>query len=99
MVTAGGLHESTGTWVPRIYHHRDRLMEAWRRGVIALLRAALMAGQLNTVMTFDQVETLLANQGLRLWRVKIQPLKSKAHFLLYAVAVGIVFLDMQFAEF
>jgi len=84
MVTAGGLHECTGTWVPSIYHHRDRLMEAWRRGVIALLRAALLAGQLNTDTTFDQVEMLLANQERRWWRVKIQSFKSKAHFLLYA---------------
>jgi len=84
MVTAGGLHGSTGTWVRSTYHHRDRLMEAWRRAVIALLRAALLAGQLNTDMTFDQVETLLANQERRWWRVKVQSFKSKEHFLRYA---------------
>lgn len=84
MVTAGGLHESTATWVSRVYHHRDQLMKAWRRGVIALLRAALLASQLNTDMTFDEVEALLGNQERRWWRVKIQSFKSKAHFLLYA---------------
>ena len=84
MVTAGGLHESTGTWVPSIYHDHNRLMETWRRAVIALLRAALLAGQLSTTMTPGEVETLLAQQERRWWRVKIQSFKSKAHFLLYA---------------
>ncbi len=84
MVTAGGLDESTGTWVPSIYHDRDRLMEAWRRAVIALLRAALLAGQLNTSISPGQVESLLTNQECRWWRVKIQSFKSKAHFLRYA---------------
>jgi hypothetical protein len=84
MVTAGGLHGSTGKWVLSIYYHRDRLMEAWRRAVIALLRAALIAGQLKTDMTFDQVEALLANQERRWWRVKVQSFKSREHFLRYA---------------
>lgn len=35
-------------------------------------------------MTADQMETLLAQQERRWWRVKIQSFKSKAHFLLYA---------------
>lgn len=84
MVTAGGLDECAGTWVLSIYHHGDQLMKAWRRGVIALLRAALVAGQLKTDTTFDQVETLLANQERRWWAVKVQSFKSKANFLRYA---------------
>ena len=59
-------------------------MDAWRRSVIALLRAALLAGQLSTDLTTDQVEALLARQQCRWWRVKIQSFKSQAHFLLYA---------------
>ena len=52
--------------------------------MIALLRAALLAGQLSTNMTADEVEALLAHQQGRWWRVKIQSFKSKARFLLYA---------------
>jgi Putative transposase/Transposase zinc-binding domain len=84
MVTAGGLHGSTGTWVRSIYHDHDRLMKAWRKAVIALLRAALLSGQLNTDMIFDEVEALLVNQERRWWRVKVQSFKSRQHFLLYA---------------
>ena len=50
MVTGGGLHGSPNSWVPRVYYDQDRLMNAWRKAVIALLRAALRAGQLRTKM-------------------------------------------------
>ena len=56
MVTGGGLCGSSGSWVSRVYYERDPLMEAWRRAVIALLRAALRADQLCTKMTVDQME-------------------------------------------
>src|SRR5579864_8778600 len=46
MVTAGGLYSSSGTWVARIYYNRKLLMEAWRRAVVGLIRAALEARQL-----------------------------------------------------
>ena len=48
------------------------------------LARRLVGGQLRTSMTADQMETLLAQQERRWWRVKIQSFKSKAHFLLYA---------------
>jgi hypothetical protein len=48
MVTGVGLHGSSNIWVSRVYYERDALMEAWRKAVIALLRAALRAGQLRT---------------------------------------------------
>jgi hypothetical protein len=59
-------------------------MEAWRRAVIALLRAALLAGQLHTEIASDQVKTVLANQERRWWSVKVQSFKSREHFLRYA---------------
>ena len=43
MVIGGGLHESSDTWVPFVYYNQDRLMKAWRKAVITLLRAALRA--------------------------------------------------------
>jgi hypothetical protein len=84
MVTGGGLYGSSGTWVSRVYYDRDRLMEAWRKAVIELLRAALRAGQLHTEMTVDQMERMLTQQEKRWWSIKIQSFKSKEHFLRYA---------------
>jgi hypothetical protein len=31
LVTAGGLQDSTCTWVPSIYYDRDEMIRAWRR--------------------------------------------------------------------
>jgi hypothetical protein len=59
-------------------------MEAWRRAVIALLRAALQAGQLYTDMAVEQMEEMLTLQENRWWSIKIQSFKSKEHFLRYA---------------
>jgi hypothetical protein len=84
MVTGGGLYGSSDTWISRVYYERNPLMEAWRRAVIALLRAALRAGRLHTKMTVDQMEEMLTQQENRWWSIKIQSFKSKEHFLQYA---------------
>ena len=84
MVTGGGLYGSSDTWVSRAYYEQDLLMEAWRRAVIALIRAALLARQLRTKMAVDQMEEMLTQQENRWWSIKIQCFKSKEHFLRYA---------------
>jgi Putative transposase/Transposase zinc-binding domain len=84
MVTGGGLHGSSDTWVSRVYYDRDALMEAWRKAVIELLRAAMRAGQLRTKMTVDQMEEMLTQQEKRWWSIKIQSFENKWHFLQYA---------------
>ena len=84
MVTAGGLYSSSATWVGRIYYNRNLLMEAWRKAVISLLRAALQAGQLHTNMTVAQVTELLTEKERCWWSIRIQSFKSKEHFLRYA---------------
>ena len=84
MVTGGGLYGSSDSWVSRVYYECDPLMEAWRRAVIALLRAALRANQLCTKMTVEQMDDLLTEQENRWWSIKIQSFKSKEHFLRYA---------------
>jgi hypothetical protein len=58
MVTGGGLHGSSNIWVSSVYYDRDLLMKSWRKAVIALLRAALRAGQLRTELTANQMEDL-----------------------------------------
>ena len=84
LVTGGGLYGSSDTWASRVYYERDALMEAWRRAVIALLRATLRAGQLCTKLAVDHVEALLTQQENRWWSIKVQSFKSKEHFLRYA---------------
>ena len=84
MVTAGGLHESSEVWVAGIFYNGDSLMRSWQRAVIAILRAAVRAGQLATRTSPDQLEDLLHQQETRSWRIKIQSFNDKAHFLKYA---------------
>ncbi|MGD0571141.1 MAG: transposase [Candidatus Sulfotelmatobacter sp.] len=84
MVTGGGLHESSGIWVPRVYYDHARLMKAWRTAVIALLRAALRAGQLRTELAADQMGDLVTHVERCWWSVKIQSFGDKWHFLQYA---------------
>ena len=84
MVTGGGLNGSFNIWVSSVYYDRDRLMTSWRKAVIALLRAALRAGQLHTTMTVDQMEETLTQQEKCWWSIKIQSFRDKWHFLQYA---------------
>jgi hypothetical protein len=84
MVTGGGLRGSSDIWVSRVYYDPDLLMKSWRKAVIALLRAALRAGQLRTELTVDQMEDLLTHFEKCWWSVKIQLFENKWHFLQYA---------------
>jgi hypothetical protein len=84
MVTGGGLHESSNSWVSCAYYDRDSLMKAWRKAVIGLLRAALRAGHLRSKMTIGQMEEMLTEQEKRGWIIKIQSFEDKWHFLQYA---------------
>ncbi len=84
MVTGGGLHGSSDIWMSRVYYDPDPLMKSWRKAVIALLRAALRAGQLRTELTADQMEDLLTHLEKCWWSIKIQSFEDKLHFLRYA---------------
>jgi hypothetical protein len=84
MVAGGGLHGSSDIWVARVYYDGDALTEAWRKAVIALLRAALRAGQLQTELTADQMGDLLTHLEKCWWNIKIQSFEDKWHFLQYA---------------
>jgi Transposase zinc-binding domain/Putative transposase len=77
MVTGGGLHGSSNIWVSRVYHECDALMKAWRKAVIALIRAALGAGQFRTELTADQIGDLLTHLEKCWWSIKIQSSKTK----------------------
>ena len=83
MVTAGGVG-SRNTWISSVFYDTDRLMKAWRRAVIRLLRTALLLGQLRTDMNAERVQALLTEEEHLWWSIKVQSFKSKEHFLLYA---------------
>lgn len=85
MVTGGGFYGFTaGSWLSRIYYDRHLLMKAWRKAVIALIRAALRGGQFQTTITVDQMEEMLDRQEKRWWGIKIQSFNDKVRFLQYA---------------
>ncbi|HWW14785.1 MAG TPA: transposase [Candidatus Dormibacteraeota bacterium] len=84
LVTGGGLYGPSDTWVSRVYYDSDALMEAWRKAVIALLRAALQAGVLRTELAANHMEDLLRHLERCWWSIKIQSFEDKGHFLRYA---------------
>ncbi len=59
-------------------------MKAWQKAVIALLPAALQAGQLQTELTAGQIGDLLNQLERCWWSIKIQSFEDKWHFLQYA---------------
>ena len=84
MVTAGGLSESSGLWVPLVDYLHSEIMQCWKGAVIELLRTALQSNQLQSDLPKQSLENLLAQQEKRFWRVKIQSFSTKEHFLRYA---------------
>ena len=107
MAPAGGWRISSGSWVPKVYYHRDILMHLWRRAVLDLLRTALRAGRLKTTMSADEMEALLIEQE-RWWSVKIQSLESVEHFFQYGGRYArrpviaqrrITYIDKQIVKF
>jgi hypothetical protein len=84
MVTAGGLHDSSGIWVSSVLYESETLMRSWRRAVIAILRAAAQASQVVTSIPGEELEELLSQQEKRWWSINIQSFDDKEHFLKYA---------------
>jgi len=62
MVSGGALSVHSGGWTTPVYYNRERLMMAWRRAVIELLRAALRMGLLQANTTANEMEALLSEQ-------------------------------------
>lgn len=83
MVTAGGLHENSGTWIANAFYPK-MLTGLWRASVIRLIRTAYRAGRLRTAMTSNELEKVLEYWAERWWSVKVQAFKSREQFLRYA---------------
>ena len=75
LVMGGGLSGSSGNWVHRVYYDQGELMKSWRRALVRLLREALHAGQLQTTMTFDEIEKMLDQQERRCWIWALNPVR------------------------
>lgn len=84
LITGGGLKTSSSAWRLRIFFVRDDLMRAWQRLVIAILRGALEAGQLESGMANGEIERLIQSEEKRGWIGHVQAFDKKEHFLRYA---------------
>ena len=83
LVSGGGLKQSEGVWIDRLYFDRKKLMHMWRFAVLTFLRQALAAGVLKSDLKAGALKALLADQ-YRWWSVHVDYFQSKTHFLRYA---------------
>jgi hypothetical protein len=83
LVSGGGLKQSEGVWIDRLYFVRKKLMHMWRFAVLTFLRQALKAGVLKSDLKPDALKALLADQ-YRWWSVHVDYFQSKTHFVRYA---------------
>jgi hypothetical protein len=86
LMSAGGLDESSGRWIPRLRLEKDALMRSWRRAVTDHLGRALKAGVLKSDLGSEKVGRLLSIVQARhpRWIIFLDRIASKAHFLRYA---------------
>jgi hypothetical protein len=86
LISAGGLSESEGRWLPRIKFHKNALMRMWRYAVITHLRGALKAQVLKSHLTVPDLKRILtiAYERYPQWIIFIDRIASKSHFLRYA---------------
>jgi len=84
LVTARDLQTLASQNRSNIFFDRNQLMRSWKRLIVALLRAALESGSLESGMDDAEVEHLLQREEVRDWRVHVQAFDGKEHFLRYA---------------
>jgi hypothetical protein len=88
LVSAGGLNESKGLWIPHIALSKVALMRMWRYAVISHLRLAFKARVLESDRSITEFHGLLSESyesGRHLvWIILIERLVSKARFLRFA---------------
>ena len=86
LISAGGLSNSEGRWIPRIKLHKRALMRMWRYAVITHLRGALKADILKSDLVAQDLNRVLtmAYERHPQWIIFIDNISSKSHFLRYA---------------
>ena len=83
LVTGGGLNSADLSWQPRLFFRKQDLMRSWQCLVIALLRAALQAGVLSSVMNNEELERLFQREQKRSWIGHVQAFDKRDKFLRY----------------
>jgi hypothetical protein len=83
LVTAKDLLSADARVRSNIYFVDIKLTRSWQRLVIALLRRALEAGQLRSVMERDEIDHLLQQEENREWAWTHVHRDTKEHFLRY----------------
>ena len=88
LVSAGGLQESKGRWLPRL-HFKERgnereLMEMWRLALSSYLWVALQKGALVSNLNTKMLKKALKAEHKRDWIIYVSPVMSKTKFLRYA---------------
>lgn len=88
LMSAGGFHEPSKSWVSDLCLNRTAIMRMWRYAVVNHLRRSLAAGILNYDLTVTDLNRLLsdvyANKTRDYWIIHIDRIVSKTHFLKYA---------------
>jgi hypothetical protein len=88
LVSAGGLQESQGRWLPRLHFkkrgHERELMEMWRLALSSYLWAALQKRAVVSNLGTELLKKALKTQYKREWVIYVSPAMSKAKFLRYA---------------
>jgi Putative transposase/Transposase zinc-binding domain len=88
LVSAGGLHESNGHWVPHLPLNKLAMMRMWRYAVVSHLRLAFSTHVINSDLSIQEFRHLLSeayqNERHPEWIVFLDRIVSKAHFLRYA---------------
>jgi Putative transposase/Transposase zinc-binding domain len=78
MVSAGGLQESTNSWIHSVKFDEEELMRAWRYALIAFLAEACKRGCLRSNRSRKELFDMFATQYKRRWNVFIGRRGSKA---------------------
>jgi Putative transposase/Transposase zinc-binding domain len=88
LISAGGLDESSGRWIPHLRLEKGALMRMWRYAVIDHLRRALRAGVLRSDLRTPELGRLLSiayeNARHPQWIIFLERIASTSHFLRYA---------------
>lgn len=88
LVSAGGLQESEGRWLPRLHfkqrEHERELMQMWRLALSSYLWVAIHKGALVSNLNIGLLKNALKSQYKRDWVIYVSPVMTKTRFLRYA---------------
>lgn len=109
LVAAGGLQESTNTWLPHLFFDEVALAKLWQATVIRFLRRALSLNLVSGSSEIEQLEYALDSEEARLrWMTNISRPMHRKHLVAYAARYAcrppiaqsrIVKFDAQSVEF